>query len=301
MPELTIPSVVPLAAEALEPAAGAPRAVAVLLPGSGPLDRNGDARRAPLGIQRQLAEGLAARGYASLRWDKRGVGQTAGDFRSTGFHDLVVDALAVVDRLAERDLPVVVIGHSEGSAISARILAERPAVAAGVLLSPYARPGIEVLRWQAEVLQPHLPAFVRGILRLLRTDLQQQSEKNRQRILATDGDVARVGGVRINARWHREFMAYDPSDDLAAATVPVLALGGAFDLQSPPEDTPRIAALRPAPTRADVLDGLSHILRRQPEPSIQAYRADMRRPIDERLVPLVADWLDGVLPQAATD
>lgn len=300
MTALTIAAAVPLAAETLEPADRPARAMAVLLPGSGPIDRNGDARRLPLGIQRQLAEGLAARGIASIRWDKRGVGTTGGDFLATGFHDLVADALAVVDHAVEqataRRLPVIVIGHSEGSAIAARLLAERPQVAAGVLLSPYARPGIEVLRWQAHALQPHLPGLVRGILRLLRTDLARQSETNRQRLLATTGDVARIGGARINARWHREFMAYDPSVDLSDTGQPVLAIGGAFDLQSPPEDAPRIAALRSAaPTRVEVLDGLSHILRRQPRPSLQAYRTDLRRPIDERLVPLIADWVDEVL------
>lgn len=301
MTAISIPAAVPLAAEILEPAPGlaGALALAVLLPGSGPIDRNGDARRLPLGIQRQLAEGLAARGIASVRWDKRGVGATGGDFLATGFHDLVDDALAVVDHaatlLAGAHLPIVVIGHSEGSAIAARILAERPAVAGGVLLSGYARSGLEVLRWQAQALQDQVPGLVRGILRLMRTDLEAQTEKNRQKILATTGDVARIGGARINARWHREFMAYDPIADLRSAPQPVLALGGEFDLQSPPEDTLLIATVRAAPTRSEVLDGLSHILRRQPAASLKDYRSDLRRPIDERIVPLIADWVDDTL------
>lgn len=299
MPTVTIDSAVPLAAERVEPIDGPARALAVLIPGSGPIDRNGDARRLPLGIQRQLAEGLAAHGIASIRWDKRGVGSTGGDFLATGFHDLVADALAVVDHAgslsADPRLPIIVIGHSEGTAIAARILAERPGVAGAVLLSPYARPGIEVLRWQARALHDQVPALVRGILRLMRTDLETQTEKNRQRILATTGDVERIGGVRINARWYREFMAYDPGTDLAFAPQPVLAIGGEFDLQSPPEDTAQIAALRTAPTRVEMLDGLSHILRRQPAPSLKGYRTDVQRPIDERLVPLIADGITEML------
>lgn len=299
MTALTIAATVPLAAELLEPADGPARAIAILIPGSAPLDRNGDARQLPLGIQRQLAEGLAARGVASVRWDKRGVRASGGDFLTSGFGDLVADALAVVDRVAadaaDRGLPLIVIGHSEGSAIAARILAERPAVAGGVMLSGYARSGLEVLRWQSAALSDQVPGLVRGILRLMRTDLETQTEKNRAKLLATTGDVARIGGARVNARWHREFMAYDPSVDLAAARQPVLALGGQFDLQSPPEDTPRIAEIRRAPTRAKVLDGLSHILRRQVAPSLKEYRRDVRRPIDERIVPLIAAWLQEAL------
>lgn len=310
MPDLTIAAAVPLAAELLEPADGPARAIAILIPGSGPIDRNGDARQLPLGIQRQLAEGLAARGIASIRWDKRGVGASGGDFLTTGFGDLVADALAVVDHVAtgpttatadnDRPLPIIAIGHSEGSALVARVLVERPALAGGVVISPYARSGLEVLRWQSAALQQHVPKLVTGILRLMRTDFETQTEKNRAKLLATTGDVARVGGARINARWHREFMAYDPSDDLRASRQPVLAIGGAFDLQSPPEDTLRIGTLRTGPTRVEVLDGLSHILRRQPAPSLKDYRADVRRPLDERIVPLITAWVTDLLAEPAS-
>lgn len=274
-------------------------ALAVLIPGSGPVDRDGDARRLPLGIQRQLAEGLAVHGIGSVRWDKRGVGESGGDFLSTGFHDLVDDALAVVDDAAARGLPIVVVGHSEGCAIAARLLAERAGLVRGVvLLSPYARSGLEVLRWQARALADDLPAFVRAVLRLMRTDLARQTEKNRQRLLATTRDVEHIAGVRVNARWFREFMAYDPSVDLAAAPHPVLAVAAAFDLQSPPDDAARIAELRPAPTRAVTLSALSHILRPQAAPTLRSYRTDVRRPIDERIVPLIAEWVSGRLDGA---
>ncbi|MFN4001539.1 alpha/beta hydrolase [Microcella sp.] len=290
----TITAAVDLAVESHS--ASDARAVAILIPGSGPVDRHGDARRLPLGIQRQLADGLAVHGIGSVRWDKRGVGESGGDFLSTGFHDLVGDALAVVDDAATRGLPIVLVGHSEGSAIAARVLAERPSVVRGaVLLSPYARNGLEVLRWQSRALGDDLPAFVRVVLRLMRTDLERQSEKSRQRLLATTGDVERIGGARVNARWFREFMAYDPTVDLAVAPQPVLAIAGAFDLQSPPDDAARIAELRAAPTRTVTLSGVSHILRTQPLPTVRTYRVDVRRPIDERIVPLIAQWISARL------
>lgn len=289
MSELTITAGVPLAAEQLMPTDA--RVIAVLIPGSGPIDRDGDAAKLPLGIQRQLAEGLNERGVASIRWDKRGVGESGGDFLSTGLHDLVDDALAVVDEAMLTGLPVVIIGHSEGTAIAARLLVERPAIAGAVLLSPYARSGLEVLRWQARTLQNDVPALVRGILRVMRTDLETQTEKNRQRLLGTTRDVERIGGVRINARWFREFMAYDPLVDLRLATQPVLAIAAGFDLQSPPDDADEIAASRPAPTRSEMLEGVSHVLRRQPMATIRTYRKDARQPIDERIVPLIATWI----------
>ena len=290
---LTISATVPLAADQVMPPDA--RAIAVLIPGSGPIDRNGDAAKLAIGIQRQLAEGLGEQGFASIRWDKRGVGESGGDFLSTGLHDLVDDALAVVDHTTNTGLPVVVIGHSEGTAIAARLLAERPGIAGAVLLSPYARDGLEVLRWQTRALANDVPALVRGILRVMRTDLESQTEKNRQRLLATTRDVERIGGIRMNARWFREFMAYDPLADVTRATQPVLAIAAGYDLQSPPEDAATIAESRTAPTRHVLLDGLSHILRRQSTATLRTYRRDAREPIDERIVPLISEWIEQLL------
>lgn len=271
-----------------------PSAVAVLLPGSGPIDRDGDARGLALGIQRQLAQGLAERGIESVRWDKRGVGESGGEFLPTGFDDLLDDALAIVDDSLDGELPVIVIGHSEGASVAARLAARRPAIAGFVMLSGSARSGLEVLRWQSRAIAADVPAVVRGLLRLLRTDVEQQTEKNRQRLLRTTGDVARIGGARVNARWFREFMAYDPRADLDAAPSPLLAITGTFDLQSPPEDLAVIAARAGGSTRTVALDAVSHILRTQLRPTLRTYRADARRPIDERIVSIIAAWWNEV-------
>ncbi|GAA1693515.1 alpha/beta hydrolase [Microcella alkalica] len=272
----------------------APSAVAVLLPGSGPIDRDGDARGLGLGIQRQLAQGLAERGIESVRWDKRGVGASEGEFLATGFDDLLDDALGIVDEQLGGKLPVIVIGHSEGAFVAARVAARRPAVAGVVMLSGSARSGLEVLRWQSRAVAADVPGIVRGLLRLLRTDVEQQTEKNRQRLLRTTGDVERIGGARVNARWFREFMAYDPRADVDAFDGPLLAITGTLDLQSPPEDLDVIRSRAGGSTHTVALDGVSHILRAQSRPTLRTYRADARRPIDERVVALIAAWWNEV-------
>lgn len=272
-----------------------PQAMAVLFAGSGPVDRDGNTRGLALTVQRDLADGLAAVGIDSVRFDKRGVGESAGDFLTTGFHDLVADALAVVDGVGAEGLPVVLIGHSEGSAIAARVAAQRPAVAGVVMLSGYARSGLEVLRWQSETVAADLPPLVRGLLRLFGTDVQRRSERARQRLLATTGDVTRMGGVRINARWFREFMAHDPRDDLAQLTQPLLGITGSFDLQSPPADLGVMAQLAGGPVHTVEVPELSHILRRQERPTLRSYRRDVQQRIDERVVRLISAWCVDVL------
>jgi uncharacterized protein len=277
------------------PGGAGPFPAVLLVPGSGPVDRDSNVRRLRLDITGQLARALAGSGFATLRYDKRGVGASTGDFRTAGFLENADDAEAALEVLAaapgvdpER---ILVLGHSEG-ALLAGMIAARSGVPAGVvLLSGSATPGEELLRWQTRQIAPTLPAAVRAVLRLLRTDLEKRVARNHERIKATTTDVARVDGARLNARWHREFMAYDPRTDLSRIQVPVLAVTGTKDLQTPVDDLAAIADTVPAAVETHAVPDVTHILRRQEGPaSLSAYKKEVRRPVDERVVTLVTDW-----------
>ena len=71
-------------------------------------------------------------------------------------------------------------------------------------------------------------------MRLLRTDLAKQQRKSLDRLKASTADVTRMQGVRVNAKWFREFLAFDPRPALAAITIPVLTITGDKDLQVDP-------------------------------------------------------------------
>ncbi|ATO13041.1 alpha/beta hydrolase [Micromonospora sp. WMMA2032] len=269
---------------------------ALLLPGSGPLNRDGDHRRLPLGIQRDLAAALADAGTATLRYDRRGVGDSTGEFLRTGFHDNVEDAAAALAALAADPAvdsrKLFLVGHSEG-ALTAVALAARGVPLAGlVLVAGTGRTGAEVLRRQAALLLPTLPAPVRLLLRLTRTDLEAKVARNHEKILATTADVARIGGQRVNARWMREFLRYDPRPDLARVHVPVLAVTGDKDLQTDPADLAVIAAAAGGPVLTRLLPDVTHVLRRQPgPPSLRAYRREVREPVHRSVLDAVVSWL----------
>ncbi|MGR6319686.1 alpha/beta fold hydrolase [Micromonospora soli] len=278
------------------PAGAGPRPGALLLPGSGPLNRDGDHRRLPLGIQRDLAAALADAGVATLRYDRRGVGDSSGRFPRTGFHENVDDAQAALAALGADPAvdagKLFLVGHSEGALTATAMAARGVALAGMVLLAGTGRPGAEVLRWQAARLLPDLPAPVRLLLRLTRTDLVAKVARNHEKILATTGDVAWVGGQRLNARWMREFLRYDPRPDLARVTAPILALTGDKDLQTDPVDLPVIAASAGGPVQTRVLPDVTHVLRRQPgAPSLRAYRREVTNPVDASVTGAVVSWI----------
>lgn len=82
---------------------------------------------------RRIAEGLAARGIAVLRFDFTGLGASEGDFANTDFSSNVADLVAAADHLRQtRRAPALLIGHSLGGAAvlaAARHVPEADAVA----------------------------------------------------------------------------------------------------------------------------------------------------------------------------
>ncbi|MFV2177358.1 alpha/beta hydrolase [Actinomadura sp. LOL_016] len=273
------------------PAAPGPHPAVLLLHGSGPLDRDGNTPKLRMNLGRAVAAALAERGIATLRYDRRGVGETPGTWRTTGFADNRRDAARAVRVLAAhpeiRSDAVGVVGHSEG-AVHAMALGALPEVRAAVLLAGYARRGEDAFRWQAAAILGSLPAPVR----LLRRPLAAVGERVLARLVNTRTDAARVAGLPVNARWMREQLAHDTRDDLAAVRAPVLAVTGDKELQVDPADLDEIRRLVPGDTEIHLVPCLTHVLRRDGgRPSLRSYRRLLRDPVDPDLLTLVATWL----------
>ncbi|MBU6530918.1 alpha/beta hydrolase family protein [Streptomyces sp. NPDC057245] len=284
------------------PTGPGPHPAVVLLHGSGPLDRDGNAGKVPLNLGRPLADVLAAAGVATLRYDRRGVGATPGNWQESGFTGNREDASAALRALRAhpdvRGASVGVVGHSEG-ALHGMALAARGEADAAVLLAGFASTGEEAFRWQAASVFRGLPAPVR----LLRRPLGALGERILARLKRTTTDVARVGGKQINARWMREIFVHDSRTDLAAITVPVLAVTGDKDIQVDPADLDVVRRLVPgADTEIRRAPDLTHLLRRDPgRPTIRSYKKLLSRPVDADLLARVAEWLGDRLHEPAPD
>lgn len=273
-------------------------AAALLIPGSGRTDRDSNAQlpagmRLRAGVTLAIAESLARAGVSTLRYDKRGVGASEGDFFRSGMEDLRADSFAARDWLAAHSpgLPLLVIGHSEGTYYAARLAAERKA-AGIVLLSGSTRPGAEVAAWQTRQIAATLPRSARIILRLMRTDAVRAQAKSMDKLLASTGDTVRAGGRKVNARWVRDFAAYDPAAVLTNVAVPVLAITGGNDLQVPPDDVETAGRLVRGEFEGHVVPGLSHLLHPDPDKTgPRGYRHAVRQPVSEQVLDLIDDWI----------
>lgn len=276
------------------PATPGPHPAAVLVSGSGPIDRDSNMKRQRLGVMRDIAEHLARAGIASFRYDKRGVGASDGDYHATGFEDNVADAAAALEALrTEPGIGTIhVVGHSEGALIATRLAAADRVNGSVVLLGGTARSGADVLRYQASVAADALPAFARFVMKLFRVDLQKTQAKRLDQLAATTTDTVRIQLVKVNAKWFREFMAYDPGADLESITIPVLAITGGKDLQSPPDDLDIMQARAGGSIEVLRPSDLSHILRADPNtPTLQDYKRQMTQPVDGSVLEAIAGFI----------
>ncbi|MEU6577615.1 alpha/beta hydrolase [Streptomyces sp. NPDC046805] len=95
----------------------------VLVGGSGPSDRDNG------GYFRPLRQHLLNAGFAVLSYDKRGVGQSSGDWRAATMNDLAADAAAALDflrgQLEIQPGATGLFGHSEGGWVALRASAAR--------------------------------------------------------------------------------------------------------------------------------------------------------------------------------
>ncbi|MCX8014053.1 MAG: alpha/beta hydrolase, partial [Rectinema sp.] len=124
------------------PSGKGPFPAVVLVSGSGPQDRDEAlAGHRPFLV---IADYLARRGIASLRYDDRGVGASQGNFAEATTLDLTLDAEAAVAFLKKHPeidpTRIGMVGHSEGAIIAAIAASRNPQISFIVKL---AGPGIK--------------------------------------------------------------------------------------------------------------------------------------------------------------
>lgn len=269
----------------------------LLLPGSGQTNRDDNAKKLAINVFPQIAEAMNGWGIASLRYDKRGVGESEGDYWRSDLNDRIADANAAIKWLKAQDdvdsEKIYVLGHSEGALIATSIAAGRTAVAGAILLAGSAKTGEETLLWQGEQIVGNLTGFSKWLVDHLHIDPLQKQQQALEKIKKSTKDTYRIQLIqRINAKWMRQFLAYDPERDLANIHVPVLAITGEKDIQVDPADLERMKELVKGSFEPHLVPDVTHLLRTDSgAPTLKTYKEQAQRPVDERVVKYIQAWL----------
>ncbi|HEY6457772.1 MAG TPA: alpha/beta fold hydrolase [Steroidobacteraceae bacterium] len=282
----------------------------VLLPGSGPTDRDeAIAGHRPFAV---LADYLTRNGIAVYRYDKRGILRSTGDYSTLVIATLADDGFAVVQALrARRDIARVgIIGHSEGGLLAAMIAADHPqSVDFAVSLAGPGLKGIDLI-----VLQDRVGYERRGLRQAQIEALTNYSRRFYQTVVANDTPETRsqalealYGGLsEADQALVRKFastgslslqqasLPYESAllmSDVPAywrkVKCPVLALNGTLDVQVPAVEN--LAGIRSAlgvagNTRIQIesLAGLNHLFQ-----TAHSGLAEEYAQLDETIAPQV--------------
>lgn len=285
------------------PAGSGPFPAVVLVHGSGPNDRDGT--YGPNKPLRDLARGLAERGVAALRYDKRSFAR-AQDLMAVGDaltvkEEVIDDAVAALRLLrgrAEIDGGrLFVLGHSLGGMVAPRIAAAADPRPAGVIaLAGATRPLPEMM-----LVQSRYVALADGTL----SDLEKAQLAELESQVATlrkvlDGEAPAPPGALLGAPvgYYRDLESHDPPAAAAALGLPVLVLQGKRDYQVTMDDFARWQEALAGNPRAclKAYEGLDHLFRHGTGPSTPA---DYGRPapVSPQVIDDLAAWIkDGRCP-----
>lgn len=155
--------------------------IVLLIAGSGPTDMDGNTNSGGFSMKNNslklLAEGLAQRGIATLRFDKRGIASSSAATKKESdlrFEDYVTDVQGWIDRLSEdsRFSDVFVLGHSEGSLIGMLASVDNPKVKGFISLAGAGRPAYDIIEEQLS----GQPAEVRHLVKSINDSLKAGKE-----------------------------------------------------------------------------------------------------------------------------
>lgn len=271
--------------------------VVLLIAGSGPTDRDGNSavlqgRNDSLKL---LAESLATFGIASLRYDKRGVGESAAAGPSESdlrFEMYVDDAIAWGEQLLRdtRFGSLTIAGHSEGALI-ATLAAQRLPVRSMVSIAGAGRRVGDVILEQLEAqLSGSLLQNARDIIAALNAG--NTTSNVRAELLPLFRPSVQPYLISL--------FRYDPAAEVARLITPVLIVQGTSDIQVKVIDA---LLLQAAAQRGSltIIDGMNHVLKRvgtDPDAQTRSY-SDPSFPIDDRLVAAMAYFIQPVARRRA--
>lgn len=205
---------------------------------------------------RYLATRFARAGFAALIFDKRGVGESAGDWRASGLDQLASDGATAFDALAaqpEADARRIgVYGHSQGSTVAALVGAER----AVKFVIGSAATGVSPADTEIYSISNNLGAPRRGgaerdevmdfacTLVAVAYNGAPRAELDRIVTLYQDRPWYFAPPPPENFYWtfSRRVAALNPSAIWAAVRAPVLLLWGGADQRVPPGESAAILA-----------------------------------------------------------
>lgn len=297
--------------------------VVILISGSGPQDRDESIlKHKPFWV---LADYWTRNGFAVLRFDDRGVGESEGNFATVTSADFATDVEAGVNFLKKHERinakKIGLAGHSEGGMIAPMVASKNKSVAFIVLLAGPGVPGNELLLKQSydimkqqdykeaelavaqktnkkiydAIISDTKDALgVGDIVKLVKEEAKDVDETTRKK-MGLDEATLRQRVTALTTPWMRYFIRYQPKESLKKVKCPVLAINGEKDLQvaAKPNLEGIEAALKLAKNKEVKivsLPNLNHLFQTAETGAVEEY-VKIEETFSPEAMKLVLDWM----------
>jgi pimeloyl-ACP methyl ester carboxylesterase len=289
------------------PESGSDLPALILIAGSGRNDRDGT----EMGHFLLLSDYLTRNGYAVLRYDKRGVGGSEGDYGAATTFDFADDTRSAVRYLENRPeinhKKIGLVGHSEGALIAPIIAADSDeGIAFIIMMGGIGVSGADLLLEQAEII-----SRINGIPE---DQIIFATETNRAlyEVAVSEGnDIDLINEMKeiqpelndnmaglLMSPWFRTFLAIDPDEYISQVSCPVLAMNGEKDVQCTPEQNLPVIeqSLKKAGNSnymIETLPGLNHLFQTSETGSPYEYN-QLEETMAPAAIELIISWLNEV-------
>lgn len=260
-------------------------ALVILIQGSGPVDRNGNANMMKNDASKKIAHQLAENGIASFRFDKRifKMQELQIQEKDLKFQDFVTDVDSILSYFKERNefAKIIIAGHSEGSLIGI-LAAQQEGADAFISLAGAGRSIDSIVVEQISKQSVELAQNARESFDEIKAT---GTSENFNPMLAS---IFRPSVQPFIGSW----MQYNPAQEISKLKIPVLIVNGSFDIQVDETDAKRLQAANPG-SKMVILDKMNHIFRKIEGDALENTKAYNlpELPLHPQLIPTLVDFI----------
>lgn len=264
--------------------------IVLIIAGSGPTDRDGNNPIMKNNSLKFLAYGLAKQGIASLRYDKRGIGESKTAAKSEAdlrFDDFVNDAIDWVGFLKQEKnySSVWVAGHSEGSLIGMMAAAKADGF---ISIAGVGQSADNVLKDQLRVQPQSVQDVTFSIIDSLKLEMPVK------KVSPFLHSLFRPSVQPYLISWFKK----DPQTEIKKLRIPILIVQGTNDIQVAVGEANLLAAAN-ANAKLVLVEDMNHILKNAKgnrQENISTY-SNPSLPISGKLVQSISDFIKQQLPK----
>lgn len=224
-------------------------------------------------IFKQEANLLAQSRITSFRYDKRGCGQSEGNFAQTDFFDLLNDAKQAYKWLSQqpeiKDKQLGIIGQSEGAVIALILASKMPKIPFIIIQGGFWDNLEIIFRWQAKINKENkisLNQLKKYYPMLYWINLQAEkiitAAKNNQQFIKLGDDN---WSINFYLSWFKQHFDNPPNKFTKKINCPTLILHGECDHNVPPEQAHKIHNDIGGHSELHIFKNLEHGFRHMPK------------------------------------